>query len=175
LSLQHPSDPDLFDKFVEGEEVGLVVRTDFADDDAWTRFRQKVQASQEELISELKAYAKHAVTDDDDDDDVDSDSSEDVVDILKIVDPQEPTERLKITDISNIAALRLFNDVDIRRAPPNPTALKLSSQNPLIDQGGWQEIYSGKQLWIYDSRSNSDECVRVVSQAGDFKLYGTAT
>jgi hypothetical protein len=96
---------------------------------------------------------------------MDSDSSEDVVDILKIM----------ITDIWNIATLRLFNDVDIRRAPPNPTALKLSSQNPLIDQGGWQEIYSGKQLWIYDSRSNSDECVRVVSQAGDFKLYGTAT
>jgi len=43
----------------------------------------------------------------------------------------------------------------------------------LIDQGGWQEIYLGKQLWIYDSRSNSDDCVRVVSQVGDF--YGTAT
>jgi hypothetical protein len=79
-----------------------------------------------------------------------------------------------LTNISNIVALRLFNDVDVRLAPSPPTGTKrISPQNPLIDQGGWQEIYTGKNLWIYDTNSNSDECVRVVGQEGDF--YGTAS
>jgi len=154
---------------VEDDELGLIVRTDFTDDDAWNRFSQKVQASQEELLSELKTKDDSMPVGDASDSDS---SSEEVVDILKIVDPPEQSDRLGLIGISNLTALRLFNDVDIRRAP-RPTGFKPSYQNPLIDQGGWQEIYSGKQLWIYDSRSNSDECVRVVSQAGDF--YGTAT
>jgi len=152
----------------------VIIRTDFTNDDAWNRFSQKVQASQEELLSELKSLAK---PEDNSsmpvEEDPDSDSSEEVVDILKIVDPTEQPDRLRLIGISNLTALRLFNDVDIRRAPRPTGKFKPSHQNPLIDQGGWQEIYSGKQLWIYDSRSNSDECVRVVSQAGDF--YGTAT
>lgn len=154
---------------MEDDELGLIVRTDFTDDDAWNRFCQKVQLSQEDLLSELKSLAK---SEDTSMEDADSDSSEEVVDIFKIIDPPEQSDRLRLIGISNLTALRLFNDVDVRRAP-RPTGFKPSQQNPLIDRGGWQEIYSGKHLWIYDSRSNSDECVRVVSQIGDF--YGTAT
>ena len=103
-----------------------------------------------------------------------TDSSTDAPDIVKILDPSEPADRDRLVNISNLRALRLFNDVDICPAPsPPPGTKRISPPNPLIDQGGWQEIYSGKNLWIYDLRSNTDECVRVVSQAGDF--YGTAS
>jgi hypothetical protein len=43
----------------------------------------------------------------------------------------------------------------------------------LIDLDGWQEIYHGKTIWIYDAKSNVDQCVRLVSHHSDF--YGTAT
>ena len=76
--------------------------------------------------------------------------------------------------MSNLRALRLFNDVDIRPTPERPVGTKpISPQCPLIDLRGWQEIYSGKNSWIYDALSNVDGSVRVVSQTSDF--YGTAT
>ena len=76
--------------------------------------------------------------------------------------------------MSNLRALRLFNDVDIRPTPERPAGTKpISPPCPLIDVLGWQEIYSGKNIWIYDTLSNVDGSVRVVSQTSDF--YGTAT
>ncbi|KAH9485254.1 hypothetical protein JR316_0002161 [Psilocybe cubensis] len=187
----YESDPDPTDPVLEDEELGLIIRTDFTNDDAWNSFCGKVQAAQKELLSDLsgggaEAAAEggsdvamdgvppppHSVTPDDADDE--SDSSSEGADIVKILDPSDPADRLKLTDISNLAALRLFNDVDIRPAPIPPTGTKrISPWNPLIDQSGWQEIYRGKNLWIYDSKSITDECVRVVGQEGNF--YGTAT
>ncbi|KAG6866634.1 hypothetical protein C0991_000744 [Blastosporella zonata] len=80
----------------------------------------------------------------------------------------------RFQDISNLTALRLLNDVDIRPAPKLPAGeSRIKPQNRLIDQGTWQEIYSGMNIWIYDAQSNTDQCVRLVSQEGD--IYGTAT
>ena len=110
----------------------------------------------------------------DDVDDDESDSSNEPPDFLKILNPVEQSDRIRFTNMSNITALRLFNDVDIRPAPHRPVGTKpISPPNPLIDLSGWQEIYSGKNLWIYDVLSNVDASVRVVSQTSDF--YGTAT
>ena len=90
------------------------------------------------------------------------------------MDPTTDLDRAQLANISNINALRLFNDVDIRRTPPIPEGgSKVKSEHPLVDFRGWQEVYTGKTLWIYDGQSNTDECVRAVSQAGD--VYGTAT
>jgi hypothetical protein len=95
-------------------------------------------------------------------------------DIITILDPSDPIDRARFANLSNISALRVFNDVDIRPTPARPAGTKqISPQNPLIDIGGWQEIYTGKTIWIYDERSNIDDCLRLVSQTGDF--YGTAT
>ena len=44
----------------------------------------------------------------------------------------------------------------------------------LVDYHGWQEVYTGKTLWVYDARSNADGCVRLVSGVGA-GMYGTAT
>ena len=46
--------------------------------------------------------------------------------------------------------------------------------NRLVDHDGWQEVYSGKTVWIYDAKSNQDQCVRLVSQKSA-AMYGTAT
>ena len=171
---------------MEDDELGLIIRTDFSNDAAWKTFCEKIQTYQKELISDLVSGGEPTDSTDTIQDvrmeegssttanDEETDSSTDVPDIVKILDPSEPADRDRLVNISNLRALRLFNDVDIRPAPsPPPGTKRISPPNPLIDQGGWQEIYSGKNLWIYDLRSNTDECVRVVSQAGDF--YGTAS
>ncbi|KXN90168.1 hypothetical protein AN958_04658 [Leucoagaricus sp. SymC.cos] len=76
--------------------------------------------------------------------------------------------------VSNLAALRLLNDVGIRLVPSLPAGTnRISPGSRLIDCNNLQEIYTGKTLWIYDRQSNKDESVRLVSQQGD--VYGTAT
>lgn len=184
------------DEFLADGELGVLIRTDFSDESAWAAFAQKVHDAQAELIADLASPGVDADADvkmDDepqsapagepststtpaaaDDGESDSDDSTTTPDIIAILDPSDPTERARFNGISNLTALRLFNDVDIRPAPaPLAGVKRVSPPNPLVDQGGWQEIYTGKTLWIYDARSNVDECARLVSQEGDF--YGTAT
>lgn len=87
-----------------------------------------------------------------------------------------PTSHPTFANISNLTALRLFNDLDVRLAMPPPPELEKSRYDPknvLINLNGWQEIYEGKNIWIYDPRSIQDDCVRVVEQAGC--VYGAAT
>lgn len=107
-----------------------------------------------------------------------SDDSEEAAEgkfkLVKVVNPTLPEEQVILKDISNLRALRLFNDVDIRPCPLVPSGSKrISPPNRLVDFAGWQEIYSGVTLWIYDVRSNVDQSVRLVSAEGD--VYGTAT
>ena len=191
-----PDDADPMDEFLADDELGVLIRTDFSDESAWAAFVQKVRDAQAELVAELASPGVDADADvkmDDeaqsaptggpststtpaaaDDGDSDSDDSTTTPDIIAILDPSDPTERARFNGISNLTALRLFNDVDIRPAPAPPAGVKrVSPPNPLVDQGGWQEIYTGKTLWIYDARSNVDECAWLVNQEGDF--YGTAT
>jgi hypothetical protein len=94
--------------------------------------------------------------------------------IISIINPELPEERRLFQKISNIAALQMINDVNLRSAPPRPQGTKkVQPPHPLIDLNDWQEIYTGKTIWIYDAKSVADESVRLVSSAGD--VYGTAT
>jgi len=173
-------DPDPLDHLTEGDHLGLIVRTDFSNEGAWDAFCNQVQLSQKAFISDLtngtpdpEPTSNPESTSDDADDD-ESDSSDESPDFLKILNPVEQSERIMFTNISNLRALRLFNDVDIRPSPQRPVGIPpISSPTTLIDIMGWQEIYSGKNLWIYDTLSNVDGSVRVVSQTSGF--YGTAT
>lgn len=179
---------------MEDEELGILIRTDFSNDDAWNIFCQKVLEAQKDLLSDLsKADAQDAPESSATGQDVqmgdhdsssatdnttaepDSDSSSEAdADLIKIVNPSDPADRQRLMNISNLTALRMFNDVDVREAPmPLADMKRISPQNPLIDQGGWQEVYRGKNIWIYDNKSVTDESVRVVSGQGDF--YGTAS
>lgn len=176
-------DPDPFDYLTEDDQLGLIIRTDFSNEEAWSAFCNQVQVSQKDFISDLtndspdqlEESASIPVADGNDEaDDNESDSSNEPPDFLKILNPIEQSDRIRFTNMSNLRALRLFNDVDIRPTPERPAGTKpISPPCPLIDVLGWQEIYSGKNIWIYDTLSNVDGSVRVVSQTSDF--YGTAT
>ena len=113
----------------------------------------------------------------DDDDDDDDDNAAAAARVFSVIDAAaaSPADRARLTGLSNLAALRLLNDVDARRAPrPPPGTRRIRPPNRLVDHDGWQEVYAGKTVWIYDARSNADQCVRLVSQAGA-AMYGTAT
>ena len=176
-------DPDPFDYLTEDDQLGLIIRTDFSNEEAWSAFCNQVQVSQKDFISDLtndspdqlEESASIPVADGNDEaDDNESDSSNEPPDFLKILNPVEQSDRIRFTNMSNLRALRLFNDVDIRPTPERPAGTKpISPPCPLIDVLGWQEIYSGKNIWIYDTLSNVDGSVRVVSQTSNF--YGTAT
>jgi hypothetical protein len=186
-------DPDPFDCLTEDDQLGLIIRTDFSNEEAWSAFCNQVQVSQKDFISDLTGLTNDSPdqleesasipladgndiqkpTSDEAEDD-ESDSSNEPPDFLKILNPVEQLDRIRFTNMSNLRALRLFNDVDIRPTPERPAGTKpISPPCPLIDVLGWQEIYSGKNIWIYDTLSNVDGSVRVVSQTSDF--YGTAT
>ncbi|KAJ8696591.1 hypothetical protein PTI98_006448 [Pleurotus ostreatus] len=178
-------DPDPFDHITKDcAELGILLRTDFANEAAWQDFVARLQAAEKDFIASLKEQetvadkstegdgggadeSKMDVSDSESDDDESSP-------IIKLISPDAADERARFTNISNLTALRLFNDVDIRPAPtPSTPRDRISPPNPLIDVRGWQEVYSGVGLWIYDAKSNTDQCVRQVSQEGHF--YGTAT
>ncbi|KAF9497266.1 hypothetical protein BDN71DRAFT_1494799 [Pleurotus eryngii] len=181
-------DPDPFDHITKDcIELGILLRTDFANEAAWQDFVARLQAAEKDFIGSLKERgtvadkstegdgggadeSKMDVSDSDDDSDDEEESSP----IIKLISPDAADERARFTNISNLTALRLFNDVDIRPAPTPPTPKdRISPPNPLIDVRGWQEVYSGVGIWIYDAKSNTDQSVRQVSQEGHF--YGTAT
>jgi len=92
--------------------------------------------------------------------------------LVKILDPVD--KKAEFENISNIKALRLLNDVDIRPAPSPPVGTKrISPGHRLKDLQQWQEVYTGPTIWIYDAKSNTDRSVRLVSQQNN--VYGTAT
>jgi hypothetical protein len=167
------------------------VRTDYTNEDAWQTVYAKLKEAEKELASDDTSEADEMVEDEpargaqnqvSPADAMQEDSSESSSDdddegiglIFKIINPQSSESRAQLTSISNLSALRLFNDMDIRLAPTPPAGTKrIKPPNRLVDFDRWQEVYSGKTLWIYDATSNEDQCVRMVGQSGD--MYGTAT
>ncbi|KAG6862335.1 hypothetical protein C0995_016033 [Termitomyces sp. Mi166 len=172
---------DPLDFLLEGRELGILLRTDYSNEDAWRSFCATLQAAEQELANGLEKPDPNdnnepasTTADQIEDSDSDTESSDGVPSpIIKIVNPA-PSEMSFFHNISNLRALRLLNDVDIRLAPNPPQGQsRIKPSNRLIDQGTWQEIYTGMTIWIYDAQSNTDHCVRLVSQEGD--IYGTAT
>ncbi|KAJ7251810.1 hypothetical protein B0H12DRAFT_1018386, partial [Mycena haematopus] len=174
------NDDDPFDE--DGPQLGLLLRTDFSNDDAWQNFCARLKSEEQDFIQSMQpspsaptADDVKMADDDGDDDDSDDESTEGLVaPIIKIIDPASEQERSIFQNISNLRALRLLNDADIRPAPAPPAGTKrYSPPNRLVDKKGWQEIYTGPTIWIYDAASNADQCARLVSQQSD--IYGTAT
>jgi len=171
-------------------EIGILVRTDYTNEDAWQAFHEKLKGAEKELASDVIPEADKMVEDEppsgaenlpdsfgtqtEEDEQSSSDDGEGLYPIFKIINPQSSVDRVQLASISNLSALRLLNDMDIRLAPTPPAGVKrIKPPNRLVDHDGWQEIYSGKTLWIFDAKSNEDQCARMVSQHGD--MYGTAT
>ncbi|KAL4074164.1 hypothetical protein V8B97DRAFT_737622 [Scleroderma yunnanense] len=165
-------------------ELGLIVRTDFSDEGAWASFCSRLAEGESDYAAEttsediedgqqsMESTPIPASIDIDSCDD--SDDEREPPSIFYIINPSAPHERALLENISNFTALRLLNDVDVRPAPSPPQGTKhVRTPNKLVDLNKWQEIYVGKSIWVYDSKSNVDQCVRLVSQSGD--MYGTAT
>ncbi|KAH8093956.1 hypothetical protein BXZ70DRAFT_1010278 [Cristinia sonorae] len=173
--------------------LGLVIRTDFSDENAWEYFVTKLKEGEAEFTADSNENAEDDAMDQDplassnsqnassgvpaavEDEDSESEETPSNASIFAIINPDTSSPlRSVLTGCSNLSALKLFNSVNVRRTPPLPPDTKRHRPaNRLIDHDGWQEIYEGKMLWIYDAKSNKDACVRVVSQAG--AGYGTAT
>lgn len=180
----HVDDSDPLDCIsTERPELGLIVRTDFANEDAWASFCSRLEEGEREFVE--CATGGQAANDNlqpmdqtpdhtEDHTDESDDDDESPPKIFYLINPPGAEQRASLLNISNLIALRLLNDVDVRPAPSPPQGTKrIRVQNRLVDFNGWQEIYVGKQVWIYDSKSNLDQCARLVSQSGD--MYGTAT
>ncbi|KAG5724501.1 hypothetical protein E4T56_gene1889 [Termitomyces sp. T112] len=181
LDDEFDQDDDPLDSLLEGRELGILLRVDYSNEDAWQSFCATLQRAEQELANGLEKpdptdnnQPASTTADQEEDSDSDTESLNDVPSpIIKIVNPT-PSETSLFHNISNLTALRLLNDVDIRLAPsPSQGQSRVKPPNRLIDQGTWQEIYRGMTIWIYDAQSNADHCVRLVSQEGD--VYGTAT
>ncbi|KAJ6495598.1 hypothetical protein C8R47DRAFT_1115674 [Mycena vitilis] len=184
------NDDDPFDAVVgEGPQLGILLRTDFTNEAAWQTFCARLKSEEQAYIQSMQPEPSASTDaapesstagdvkmgDDEGDDDSDEESADGLTaPIIKILDPVSEEDKAIVQDISNLRALRLLNDVDIRPAPAPPTGTKrYSPPNRLVDKKGWQEIYTGLTIWIYDTQSNIDQCVRLVNQEGD--VYGTAT
>ncbi|CAL1707328.1 unnamed protein product [Somion occarium] len=201
--------------FIAGEDapgLGIVVRADFSNEDAWQTFLTKLQEAEAEFVSEVAIHPEGTEEGDDhgegdEDQQMNEDepqaSSSSVVNADEEMDEDEdgPSESSPIFAIfnptpnsplrgllssvhsplasqahpTNLNILRLLTDVDIRRVPTPPQGTKrIKPPNRLVDYDQWQEVYKGKGIWVYDERSNVDQCVRVVSLEGS-ACYGTAT
>lgn len=182
--------------------LGILVRTDYTNESAWQAFYSRLQDAEAEFASAATAdlpeenvtgagggpSAAHGAAslstdaegdsamDDEGEDGEKSDDGEGTAcPVFFVVNATSLEERAKLAGISNLTALRLLNDVDVRRAPAPPTGTKrIRPPNRLVDHDGWQEVYNGKTVWVYDDKSNQDQCVRLVSQKGA-AMYGTAT
>lgn len=81
---------------------------------------------------------------------------------------------------TNLTLLRLFNDIDIAPCLPVPQGRKrvkgslgLSPSVRLVDSHGFHEVYSGRMIWVYDTKSNTDGCARLITQRPTY--YGLST
>lgn len=169
--------------------MGILLRTDYANEDAWQAFLARLQEAEREFMPDAGADTESmAVESAPEDVDVDVDVPVEGIQNLSMEDAgieeeedgEAPGGIFHVVNdpafagLSNLGALRLLNDVEVRRTPaPPPGTARVKPPNRLVDCDGWQEVYVGKMVWIYDARSNTDQCVRLVSQQG--AMYGTAT
>ncbi|KAF9028118.1 hypothetical protein BDZ89DRAFT_1066268 [Hymenopellis radicata] len=169
-------DEDPMDQVIDDVEAGIVLRTDFSNEDAWNSFLEKLKKAEEEHKESVGQVGQVGERGDDENSGAEGEE-EDGDDgpglLIKVIDASLPEERALFEGISNLSALRLFNDVDVRPAPPMPSGTKRTTPHRLVDRGGWQEVYLGITIWVYDAQSNSDHCLRLVNPEGD--VYGTAT
>ncbi|KAJ7209613.1 hypothetical protein GGX14DRAFT_631030 [Mycena pura] len=151
------------------DDLGLLIRTDFSNEDAWSSFCERLKAEEEDFIQSVEPSTEDVEMDDNGEDDSDSSSENGIkAPIVKIINPTSDQDRALLENLSNLGALRIFDEAYVHRATSPPAGTKrISPPNRLIDRNGWQEAYRGIYLWIYDAQSNIDQCARVVMQGSD--------
>lgn len=174
------------------EGMGIVVRADYADEDAWRAFCMALKDAEAELYAPDAAQegpdaeASGAPGDEGDEDDSDSDEEMDAAEpesatastpslaLFTLVSPPPGSAaRARLAGLSNIAALRLYTDADVTVAPARPRGAASAPASRLIALDGCVEVYRGPPVWVYDAQSNANRSVRLVSPRG--AGYGDAT
>lgn len=178
----------------EGSVAGILVRTDYSDNAAWTSFVETLMDAEKDLAAPIDEKAGEGSGSSAQNEEEDSESEDEGEDELMtsgsdpssgpapaslfafLSPPETSPLRSRITGISNLTALRLVNDADAVRGPVPPTGTQRSRSDAghrLSDLHGFVEAYRGPLVWIYDTRSNSDRAARVVSQCAEG--FGAAT
>lgn len=183
---------------------GAIIRTDYSDDTAWESILTAVQTAEQEGFAQLAAAAEgddeageSSGEDDEEDEGEEEETKDDQMDtsgeasesgpppsIFHIVQPPSGELRAALENASNLRLLRLFNDIEIIRAPTKPpppgeyfVASKkkpVSPNNRLVEKYSYKEVYRGRILWVYDAESNSTGSVRLINP-GDNDVYGSST
>lgn len=171
--------------------MGIIVRTDYSDDTAWDGFVSALKDAEKDLVSPEDdetpsagdaaegSAARAGEPDSESDEEMDADNGSNgegqlLTAIFTLINPSLPTLRNRLSGISNLTALRLFNDVDIVPAPRPPQGThRIKPGNRIMDLNGLLEVYSGDLVWVYDAQSNQDRSVRLINQKCE--IYGAAT
>jgi len=162
--------PDPFDQEDPPEKIvnrrGLILRTDFSNDNAWNDFCEIVRRSERDGLQTESASSSAAAPEGSESE---SDSEDDEPsDLLVFAFHNPPPEHRGIlTNQTNLALLRLFLDVDISPSSLSPQkATEIVNKVPIFDCDGYQEVYKGPLLWAYDATSNQDGSVRLITSHG---------
>lgn len=187
----------------EGSAVGLIIRTEYSDDSAWSSFVEAVKAAEKDLnasddedmeeeatgepstsVSRVEVGSESESESEEEEGDMEVDprnegpsvrmAKEDASLFIFASPPESSPLRSRLSGASNITILRIFNDVTVLHAPTLPSgSRRINPGHRLMDFDGLIEAYEGMTIWIYDERSNRDRAVRLVSLRPD--SYGSAT
>ncbi|KZV62820.1 hypothetical protein PENSPDRAFT_617422 [Peniophora sp. CONT] len=172
---------------------GVIVRADYSNDTAWLEFCALLRESEAEVLADEEPRDAHAEPGAEGEDGSDSSSDDEdepmaetstaagsasvapePLTFFSVIESTSEEDRTRVVGVPNIALLRLVADADVRPAPAVPQGTKrVKPGHRLIDLNGFQEIYRGRSLWVYDTQSNVDGSVRMINLEGD--IYGTAT
>ncbi|CAE7204430.1 unnamed protein product, partial [Rhizoctonia solani] len=179
--------PGLKDSRVVGTR-GVVIRTHFDSNDepAWNVFLTSLEELERKSLADVPNIQPESSSDGDDDEESENEEMAEAGPppityesdaVFTVVDPikQEAYQPLrdKLSNASNITLLRLFNDVSIALAPSPSASARIKPGHRLIDEDGFQEIYSGGRIWVWDHQSAKDQTLRLVSP--EVFVYGDAT
>jgi hypothetical protein len=169
-------DPDEYDiKDDTAAPPGIIVRTDYStgSDDAWAAFRSALHDAEREFFADQAPNPPPPGNSNDvampatesNSDSSSDDTSTDDESSLALFAPL--SDAAHFNNISNLHALRLLFDVSLRATQQS------AAQHRLSGLRGLQETYDarGRTLWIFDARSRSDGCARLVSEAGDVATW----
>ncbi|CAE6426959.1 unnamed protein product [Rhizoctonia solani] len=185
--------PNLKDSRVIGTR-GIVVRThlDSKDEPAWSKFLTMLEDLERKSLADLPDAQMESDSDSEEEEETDRrNEDEEMAEaesppicyesdaLFTVVDPvnQEVYHPLrgKLSNASNITLLRLFNDVSVVPSPPLPdnAPKRIKPGHRLMDEDGFQEVYTGGRLWVWDHQSTKDQTLRLVSP--HVFVYGDAT
>ncbi|KAH7341971.1 hypothetical protein B0J17DRAFT_648822 [Rhizoctonia solani] len=196
-SFELGSDPYDIPKLEESRVVGtrgIIVRTHFDSDNesAWGAFLITLKEMETKSLADVPNIQAESDSDSEDGEEADQQNEDEEMAeagpppityesdaIFTVIDPvnQETYHALRdrLSNASNIALLRLFNDVSVVPSPslPSDAPKRIKPGHRLIDEDRFQEVYSGGRIWVWDRQSAKDQTLRLISP--QVFAYGDAT